>query len=77
MNISYQIYYIKSNIPLTIKYQEKVYIQGEVYVIIGEIYIRRYGYFLRFRKKYKKVDSDTDSSIPVLHPQELSKSSYR
>ena len=36
-----------------------------------------YGYFLRLRKEYEKVDSATDSSVPVLHPQELSKSSYR
>ena len=31
-----------------------------------------YGHFLRLRKEYKKVDSDTDSCVPVLHPQELS-----
>ena len=37
----------------------------------------KYGYYLKLRKGYKKVDSDTDSSVPVLHPQELSKSSYR
>ena len=36
-----------------------------------------YGYYLRLRKEYKKVDSDTDCSVPVLHPQELSKYSYR
>ena len=37
-----------------------------------------YGYYRRLRKEYKKDGSDTDCSVPVLHPQELiSKSSYR
>ena len=31
-----------------------------------------YGYYLRLSNKYKKVDSDTHSSVLVLHPQILS-----